>query len=141
MEDYNRLLNSLKPIDVIVAKKRLGLGRILDHYIVHLGNGIFVGNLKGSVKKVTQDELHDLLKIYEPVKIRKFPGTHLEAREAIFRVRQKLGQPYSVIGFNCEHFANWVQYGKQTSNQVVNGFLILAGLITLKLITGRNGKR
>lgn len=141
MRNYNRLLNTLKPIDVIVAKKRVGLGRILNHYIVYLGNGIFVGNLKGSVKQVTQNELYDLLKVYEPVKIRKFTGTQLDARESIFRVKQKLGQPYSFLGFNCEHFANWVQYGKETSSQVTNGFLILAGLVTLKLITGGDGKR
>ncbi|APG65908.1 MULTISPECIES: lecithin retinol acyltransferase family protein [Tenacibaculum] len=141
MEDYNRLLNSLKPIDVIVAKKRVGLGRILNHYIVYLGNGIFVGNLKGCVKQVTQNELYELLKVYEPIEIREFTGTQLDAREAIFRVKQKLGHPYSFLGFNCEHFANWVQYGKETSNQVTNGFLILAGLVTLKLITTGDGKR
>jgi hypothetical protein len=50
MKNYNTLFNSLEPIDVIVAKKRVGLGRILNHYIVYLGNGLFVGNLKGSVK-------------------------------------------------------------------------------------------
>jgi len=82
-----------------------------------------------------------LLKVYEPVEIRKFTGTQLDAREAISRVKQKLGQPYSFLGFNCEHFANWVQYGKETSNQVTNGFLILAGLVTLKLITSGYGKR
>lgn len=141
MENYDRLLNSLKPIDVIVSKKRVGLGRILNHYIVYLGNGVFVGNLKGSVKQVTQSELYELLKIYEPVEIRPFTGTLTDAREAIFRVKQKLGQPYSFLGSNCEHFANWVQYGKETSNQVTNGFLILAGLVTLKLITSGDGKR
>ena len=141
MKNYNTLFNSLEPIDVIVAKKRVGLARILNHYIVYLGNGLFVGNLKGSVKQVTLNELYDLLKVYEPVEIRKFTGTQLDAREAIFRVKQKLGHPYSFLGFNCEHFANWAQYGKETSNQVTNGFLILAGLVTLKLITSGDGKR
>jgi hypothetical protein len=141
MEDYYKLLNNLKPIDVIVAKKRVGLGRILNHYIVYLGNGIFVGNLKGSVKQVTQSELYELLKVYEPVEVRPFTGTQLDERDAIFRVNEKLGQPYSFLGFNCEHFANWVQYGKETSSQVTNGFLVLAGLLTLKLITNGEGKR
>lgn len=141
MKNYNTLFNSLEPIDVIVAKKRVGLGRILNHYIVYLGNGLFVGNLKGSVKQVTHSELFELLKVYEPIKIRKFTGNQFEAKEAVVRVKQKLGQPYSFLGFNCEHFANWVQYGKETSSQVTNGFLILAGLVTLKLITSGDGKR
>ncbi len=141
MKNYDALFNSLEPIDVIVAKKRVGLGRILNHYIVYLGNGIFVGNLKGSVKQVTYTELFELLNVYEPIKIRKFSGNHFDANEAVKRVKQKLGQPYSFLGFNCEHFANWVQYGKETSSQVTNGFLILAGLVTLKLITGGDGKR
>jgi hypothetical protein len=141
MEDYCKLLNCLKPIDVIVAKKRVGLGRVLNHYIVYLGNGIFVGNLRGSVKQVTQGELYELLKVYQPVEVRPFTGTQLDERDAILRVNEKLGQPYSFLGFNCEHFANWVQYGKETSSQVTNGFLVLAGLLTLKLITNGEGKR
>lgn len=141
MEDYCKLLTCLKPIDVIVAKKRVGLGRVLNHYIVYLGNGIFVGNLRGSVKQVTQGELYELLKVYQPVEVRPFTGTQLDERDAILRVNEKLGQPYSFLGFNCEHFANWVQYGKETSSQVTNGFLVLAGLLTLKLITNGEGKR
>ena len=141
MENYCKLLNCLKPIDVIVAKKRVGLGRVLNHYIVYLGNGIFVGNLRGSVKQVTQGELYELLKVYQPVEVRPFTGTQLDERDAILRVNEKLGQPYSFLGFNCEHFANWVQYGKETSSQVTNGFLVLAGLLTLKLITNGEGKR
>lgn len=141
MEDYCKLLNCLKPIDVIVAKKRVGLGGILNHYIVYLGNGIFVGNLRGSVKQVTQGELYELLKVYQSVEVRPFTGTQLDERDAILRVNEKLGQPYSFLGFNCEHFANWVQYGKETSSQVTNGFLVLAGLLTLKLITNGERKR
>jgi hypothetical protein len=77
----------------------------------------------------------ELLKEYEPVKIRKFVGNQFQMHQAIVRAKQKLGQPYSFLGFNCEHFANWVQYGKETSSQVTNAFLITAGLITLKLIS------
>jgi hypothetical protein len=141
MANYLQLINSLQPIDVIVAKKRSGLGRILDHYIVHLGNGVFVGNLKGSVKQVSHYELVELLKEYEPVKVRRFTGNYFQIQKAIMRAKQKLGHKYSFLGFNCEHFANWVQYGKESSSQVTNGFLIAAGLVTLKLIASDNGER
>jgi hypothetical protein len=141
MTNFLQLVNGLQPIDVIVAKKKSGLGRILDHYIVHLGNGVFIGNLKGCVKQVFHSELLELLKEYEPVNIRRFNGNHFQVQQAIIRARQKLGHKYSFLGFNCEHFANWVQYGKESSNQVKNGLWIAAGLVTLKLITSNDGKR
>lgn len=122
MTNYLQLINSLRHIDVIVAKKRSGIGRILYHYVVHLGNGFFVGNLKGSVKQISHFELLELLKEYEPIRIRRFNGDQLQIQQAIIRARQKLGHKYSFLGFNCEHFANWVQYGKESSSQVSNGF-------------------
>ncbi|WP_417372094.1 lecithin retinol acyltransferase family protein [Gelidibacter japonicus] len=141
MTNYLQLINSLQPIDVIVAKKRTGIGRILDHYVVHLGNGVFVGNLKGCVKQISHCELLELLKEYEPVKVRRFTGNQFQIQQAISRATQKLGHKYSFLGFNCEHFANWVQYGKESSSQVTNGFLIALGFVTFKLITSDEGKR
>ena len=141
MTNFLQLINDLQPIDVVVAKKRYGLGRILDHYIVYLGNGIFVGNLRGSVKQVCHFELIELFKEYEPVKVRRFNGNQSQIQHAINRVRLKLGHKYSFLGFNCEHFANWVQYGKESSNQVRNGLLLATGLITLKVIASSNGKK
>jgi hypothetical protein len=137
---YLQLINSLQPIDVIVAKKKTGIGRILDHYVVHLGNGVFVGNLKGCVKQISHHELLELLKQYEPTRIRRFKGNQLQIKQAILRAKQKLGHKYSFLGFNCEHFANWVQYGKESSSQVTNGFVMVAGLVTLKLISNNNGE-
>jgi hypothetical protein len=141
MTNYLQLINDLQPIDVVVAKKRQGFGRILNHYIVYLDNGVFIGNLKGAVKQVSHSELIELLREYEPVKIRKFSGSRFQIQQAIVRAKQKLGHKYSFLGFNCEHFANWVQYGKETSSQVSNGFLLVAGLITVKILANNNGKR
>ena len=36
-----QLNSQLYPADVIVAKKRNGLGRILNHYVVYVGNESF----------------------------------------------------------------------------------------------------
>lgn len=141
MIKYLELINHLQPIDVVVAKKKNGLGRILDHYIVYLGNGTFIGNLKGCVRFIPHNELLVLLKEYEPVKIRRFSGNDFQIQRATIRAKQRLGYKYSLLGFNCEHFANWVQYGKESSNQITNGFLIAVGLVTLKLISSSNGER
>lgn len=140
MTNYFQLINSLQPIDVVVAKKRSGLSSILNHYIVYLGNGTFIGNLKDGVKQLTYFELLQLLKEYEPINVRRFNGNPYQVQQATVRAKQRLGNRYSFLGFNCEHFANWVQYGKESSNQVTTGFLILFGLITIKLIQS-NGRR
>ncbi|KAA2218717.1 MAG: lecithin retinol acyltransferase family protein [Roseobacter sp.] len=135
MTKYLQLIKQLAPIDAIVAKKRNGLGRILDHYVVYLGNGVFIGNLKGAVKIIPENELMELLQEYEPVRIRKFRGSHFDIQNAIKRAYQKLGQRYSFLGFNCEHFANWVQYGKERSSQVNTGLMVLGSVIFLRLIS------
>ena len=133
-----QLLNSLSPMYVVVAKKRNGLGRILNHYIVYLGNNQFIGNLEKGVSFLDITKLNQLLIDYEPVKIRKFEGNHLDILNARTRALSRLGHKYSFLGFNCEHFANWVQFGKEKSQQVQNGLLLATGLITLKLILNKN---
>lgn len=132
-----QLLESLSPMDVVVAKKRNGLGRVLNHYIVYLGNNEFIGNLERGVSLLDIPKLNRLLIDYESIKIRKFQGNHFDILKARTRALSRLGQKYSFLGFNCEHFANWVQFGKEKSKQVQYGLLLLTGLITLKLILNK----
>jgi hypothetical protein len=136
-----QLNSQLYPADVIVAKKRNGLGRILNHYVVYVGNETFIGNLQDGVKVLSETELSDLLVDYEPVRIKPFEGTDFQRNQAINRAYHKLGQKYSLLNFNCEHFANWVQKGEENSVQVTILFLILMFGITYKLIKVNNGKR
>ncbi|GFD83809.1 hypothetical protein KUL118_66710 [Tenacibaculum sp. KUL118] len=126
--------NRLQSGDVIVAKKKSGIGRILNHYIVYLGNGEFIGNLSKGVKIIPSTELMKLLQTYEPVKIRKFLGSEYERYKAKNRAYTKLGHKYSLVNFNCEHFANWVQFGKEKSSQVTLASTALLLGITYKLI-------
>jgi len=60
-----QLNSQLYPADVIVAKKRNGLGRILNHYVVYVGNETFIGNLQDGVKVLSESELSDLLVDYD----------------------------------------------------------------------------
>ena len=136
-----QLNSQLYPADVIVAKKRNGLGRILNHYVVYVGNETFIGNLQDGVKVLSESELSDLLVDYKPVRIRPFEGTYFQRNQAINRAYQKLGQKYSLLNFNCEHFANWVQKGKENSVQVTIFFSVLVLGLTYKLIKVNNGKR
>lgn len=136
-----QLNSQLYPADVIVAKKRNGLGRILNHYVVYVGNETFIGNLQDGVKVLSESELSDLLVDYEPVRIKPFEGTDFQRNQAINRAYHKLGQKYSLLNFNCEHFANWVQKGKENSVQVTILFSVLVLGLTYKLIKVNNGKR
>ena len=121
--------------DVLVAKKRKGLGRILKHYIVYVGMNTFVGNLFDGVKILSDLELMELLREYEPVSVRRFMGSYYQRNEAVNRAYSMLGERYSLLNFNCEHFANSVQFGKSESGLVRSGFAHLGSIILLKLIS------
>jgi hypothetical protein len=136
-----QLNSQLYPADVIVAKKRNGLGRILNHYVVYVGNETFIGNLQDGVKILSESELSDLLVDYEPIRIKPFEGTDFQRNQAINRAYNRLGQKYSLLNFNCEHFANWVQKGKENSVQVTILLSVLVLGLTYKLIKVNNGKR
>ncbi|WP_339753428.1 hypothetical protein [uncultured Winogradskyella sp.] len=73
-----QLIPQLYPADVVVAKKRNGLGRILNHYIVYVGNETFIGNLENGVKTLSKIELSKLLIDYEPTKIKPLKGLILD---------------------------------------------------------------
>ena len=133
-----QLNSQLYPADVIVAKKRNGLSRILNHYVVYVGNETFIGNLQDGVKVLSESEL---LVDYEPVRIKPFEGTDFQRNQAINRAYHRLGQKYSLLNFNCEHFANWVQKGKENSVQVTILLSVLVLGLTYKLIKVNNGKR
>lgn len=129
------LLNTqLYPADVIVAKKRSGLGRILNHYIVYVGNETFIGNLQNGVKILSNSELSELLVDYEPVKVNPFVGSNSQRVQAMNRAYTRLGHKYSLLNFNCEHFANWVQKGRENSLQVTIAMSVLLLGLTYKLI-------
>lgn len=138
---HNLILhNQLQPADVIVAKKRTGLGRILNHYIVYAGGYSFIGNLQEGVKSISHYELSTLLKEYEPIRIRRFSGTEFQRRLALRRAYSRLGEKYSLLNFNCEHFANWVQKGKENSIQVAVAVTALAVSVIYKLINNETEK-
>ena len=123
---------SLSIGDVIIAKKKSGLSRIISHYVVYVGDGNFIGNLVGGVRLIDYSELVSLMDSYEPIKVRKFQGSHYERHRALQRAYSRLGQKYNLLTFNCEHFANWVQYGKNFSNQVKTfAFIALVGSVLI----------
>ena len=132
--------NGLQEADVIFAKKR-GWG-VFDHFIIYMGKRFgqysFIANdAKGGVRWYNEFELIDLVKDFEPVRIRKFNGNHWERQNALVRANTELGKSYSLTDFNCEHLANYVQYGVRESKQVQNwrtGLGLAAGFLLFAII-------
>lgn len=127
----------LKPADRIVVPK--SIAGIIQHHAVYLGQDyqgqdLIAENVYGMyVRVVTANEFFS--KNPKVTRIEPFKGNNYERKVAVQRALDLLGKPYSLINFNCEHFANVVQHGKSESIQVARGvfgvaaFFILLGLL------------
>jgi len=126
--------NGLKQADAIIAKK-IGWG-IFDHFIIYMGirNGghVFIANdSEGGVRWFSESETAELIKQFKPVSIRKFEGNRFERQLAVERAEAELGKSYDLLGFNCEHLANYIQHGVRQSKQVqglAKGVAFAAGI-------------
>jgi hypothetical protein len=58
-------------------------------------------------------------------RVQPFKGNDFERKSAVNRALCKLGTPYDLFSFNCEHYASYVQTGKEESIQVTNALGIL----------------
>ena len=136
--------NGLQEADAIIAKKR-GLG-VFDHFIIYMGKRYgqhtFIANdASGGVKWFSEQEVIALIRDFKPVKVRSFKGNYYQRQNAIDRAKGEIGKSYSLIDFNCEHLANYVQYGLRESKQVQNwktGFGIAAGVLLTAFIFNDN---
>ena len=121
---------NLKPGDKIVVPK--SWMRIVQHHVIylgqnHLGVHLIAENAVGLyVRVITVDQFFQ--ENPEVTRIDRFAGDNVQRRLAIERALKKLGQPYDLINFNCEHFANYVQKGILKSDQVGWGILLLGVL-------------
>ncbi len=136
--------NGLQEADAIIAKKR-GLG-VFDHFIIYMGcrfgQHLFIANdASGGVKWFSEKEILSLITDFVPVKIRRFKGSEIQRELALQRAKEELGKSYSLIDFNCEHLANYVQYGVRVSTQVQGwktGLAIISGLLIAAIIFKNN---
>jgi hypothetical protein len=123
----------LRPADRIVeCITQLGISK---HHCVYLGADYqgtewIAENYKFKAVRLIKaaDYFETILRIE---RIQRFQGSPKQRREAVQRALDLVDQPYSLINFNCEHFAEYVQYGKSKSSQVENVF---AGLFALLIV-------
>lgn len=114
--------NQLRPADAIVLRKKF-MGMV-DHFAIYLGNDEigtpkFVANFTKGITIIPDDIINKQLQKYVPERIEKFKGNNSERQSAIERAWERIGEKaYGFFSNNCEHFKNWVHYGKPISEQV-----------------------
>ena len=70
---------------------------------------------------------------YQP-EVERFRGTYAQRTLVVNRALDRLGLPYNVLSYNCEHFVNEVQHGRRHSSQVDSAMNVLGGALTFMLI-------
>lgn len=129
----------LKPGDRIVAPK--SLAGIIQHHAVYLGKDhrgqdLIAENVYGKFVAVV-DAKKFFAEYPQITRVEAFKGNNVERRVAVERALNLLGKPYSLINFNCEHFANYVQHGKIESLQVNRGVFTFFVLVVVGILISK----
>lgn len=111
-------LNLLAGDRIIVPKSQF---RLAQHHAIYDGSACFYEN------KVGIGVVHTpMAKFFEGVTeitaIYRFTGNEYQRQLAMQRANALLGKRYDLPTFNCEHYADYVQYGRSRSKQVENVF-------------------
>lgn len=120
---YN--LKNIQPGDrLVLPKSSLGF---VQHHAIYIGNDAY-GNrqyIENYIGKGVQmvNESYLFRDGYYLTRIEPFIGNDFQRRLAVNRAIALIGTQYDLVNFNCEHYANAVQYNDPFSNQVGNGIL------------------
>lgn len=57
--------------------------------------------------------------------IDRFEGDDSQRQAVVQRIAHRIGTPYHLLNYNCEHFVNEVKYGRVESVQVKNAAALL----------------
>jgi hypothetical protein len=126
-------LHNLQPADVLITPK--SDIRLIKHFVVFQGydsqgTDYYLENKQGfGVRQINGAQFQRENTI---LSIRKFSGNTYQRDIAIQRGTSLLGRTYDLANFNCEHYANYIQYNTPISKQVdfVKGMLGTAVAVT-----------
>lgn len=62
-------------------------------------------------------------------RIQKFSGNNIARKLAVQNALKKIGKPYDLINYNCEHFVTEAITGKKKSRQVENAAIIVLAIL------------
>jgi hypothetical protein len=137
--------NNIRPADAIVVRKQFI--SLLDHYLIYLGiqNGEhkFIANYTKGTQILSYDELREFSSEFKVSRIRRFIGNEIQRTAAVSRALSRKDQiSYNLIYNNCEHYANYIQTGKDSSqqSQVFGATLTMAGLVGAASSKSDSGK-
>lgn len=130
--------NNLQLGDRLIREKDL----FSKHHGIYIGiyNGVPLVAENQIGKGVQYISLYDFLlgNSNNLIRIVKFQGTEGLRKNIIPRINQLIGRQYSLLLFNCEHFAELIQNGKPNSKQVGNTLVGLGILTLIGLAIGSN---
>jgi predicted dehydrogenase len=102
--------------------------------LVYMGEGryghYFMANLEEGVKYMSLADVQGRAGEFFFKRIRRFEGDYRQRQQALRRAQNANGRSYSLNSFNCEHFANLVQFGREWSQQVA----VVKGAVALTLL-------
>lgn len=132
MHPFVRKYN-LKPADSIVVYKN-GMP-FIRHYAVYLGTAndgrdLVMDTIPGrGVRLLTT---RDFFLTYRCVKgVERFRGTEQDRLKRLRSAMRKVGMPYNLLAYNCEHLAGEVRTGKSASPQIKRSAVVTAVLLML----------
>ncbi|WBM74516.1 lecithin retinol acyltransferase family protein [Saprospira grandis] len=128
--------HGISPLDVLIFKDLHY--PLIRHYALFAGFNssgypLIVANYSKSVGILPPEELQNFSARLELDRVRKFEGSQEDKEHAFERVNKAFNKkPYDLMFNNCEHFANYVQYGNAYSQQtqVAAGGAAAVGLAT-----------
>jgi hypothetical protein len=127
---------NLQPGDRVVVPK--SQWQLVQHHALYLGydefgNHYMCENVIGiGVRLVkVEDFFNGVIKI---TRIEKYVGNNYDRKIIVQNALAKLGQPYSLINYNCESFVNDILLRTAHSNQVGNLFGLLALAVVIGII-------
>jgi hypothetical protein len=112
---------------------------LTQHYYLDLGDGtgLHLAELNGWARR---QHIRDITMGREATVVAHLPAQGWSSMRE--RARRVLGRPYSLMTWNCEHFARFVAFGERRSGQIAVavgvGFAAVA-LLALAAVVGAMG--
>lgn len=129
---YSRAVHrGLQPGDRVLTHK--SFFGIVQHHSLYVGmdtdwNAWVIENVVGEGVRWTR--LDDLIQRNGAISgIERFFGSEVQRSASVNRALARIGLPYDVLSYNCEHFVNEVLHGQRKSKQVE----VFGGLAALLL--------
>lgn len=127
--------NILPGDEIVVPKSNWNL---VQHHAIYLGydyNGIdwmIENNVNAGVRLITANDFFG--QVTQINAINPFKGTNAQRKALVQNALASVGQPYSLINFNCQHFTSELLTGKRESYQVQYVATALAALVVIGVL-------